>query len=126
MGSMPSALRNLNLLRRLLAEGAMSTGFIPVLSEYRAKGDGSALRSQLFRLSLLLMVVVGGLGAFGAGVIVAFLPGLGVTIAPESAPAHRRPHRWMFPSLHWSPGRRWPKPSSTPLKFSGSVPPRCS
>ena len=69
-----------NLLRRLLAEGAMSAGFIPVLSEYRAKeGDEKALSfaRNFFNLSLLLMVIVSGLGALGAGVIVSVFAWLG-------------------------------------------------
>ena len=92
-----------NLLRRLLAEGAMSAGFIPVLSEYRAKeGDEKALRfaRNFFNLSLLLMVVVSGLGALGAGVIVSVFAWLwGEPIAPEALQLTTDLTRWMFPYI---------------------------
>ena len=92
-----------NLLRRLLAEGAMSAGFIPVLSEYRAKeGDEKALSfaRNFFNLSLLLMMVVSGLGALGAGVIVSIFAWLGgEPIAPEALQLTTDLTRWMFPYI---------------------------
>lgn len=92
-----------NLLRRLLAEGAMSAGFIPVLSEYRAKeGDEKALSfaRNFFNLSLLLMVVVSALGALGAGVIVSVFAWLGgEPIAPEALELTTDLTRWMFPYI---------------------------
>lgn len=92
-----------NLLRRLLAEGAMSAGFIPVLSEYRAKeGDEKALSfaRNFFNLSLLLMVIVSGLGALGAGVIVGAFAWLGgEAIAPEALALTTDLTRWMFPYI---------------------------
>ena len=62
-----------NLLRRLLAEGAMSAGFIPVLTELREKhGDekGFEFARRYFNLALLIMTLVTSLGALGAGLIV--------------------------------------------------------
>ena len=62
-----------NLLRRLLAEGAMSAGFIPVLTELREKegdAEGFAFARRYFNLALIVMTVVSGLGALGAGLIV--------------------------------------------------------
>jgi len=92
-----------NLLRRLLAEGAMSAGFIPVLSEYRAKeGDEKALSfaRNFFNLSLLLMVVVSALGALGAGIIVSAFAWLGgEPIAPEALELTTDLTRWMFPYI---------------------------
>ncbi len=92
-----------NLLRRLLAEGAMSAGFIPVLSEYRAKeGDEKALSfaRNFFNLSLLLMVVVSGLGALGAGLIVSVFAWVGgEPIAPEALKLTTDLTRWMFPYI---------------------------
>ena len=92
-----------NLLRRLLAEGAMSAGFIPVLSEYRAKeGDEKALSfaRNFLNLSLLLMVVVSALGALGAGVIVSIFAWLGgEPIAPEALELTTDLTRWMFPYI---------------------------
>ena len=55
-----------NLLRRLLAEGAMSAGFIPVLTELREKhGDekGFEFARQFINLALLVMTIVSSLGA---------------------------------------------------------------
>jgi len=92
-----------NLLRRLLAEGAMSAGFIPVLSEYRAKeGDEKALSfaRNFFNLSLLLMVAVSALGALGAGVIVSIFAWVGgEPIAPEAQALTTELTRWMFPYI---------------------------
>jgi putative peptidoglycan lipid II flippase len=92
-----------NLLRRLLAEGAMSAGFIPVLSEYRAKeGDAKALSfaRNFFNLSLLLMVVVSGLGALCAGLIVNLFALLGgESIAPEKLALTTELTQWMFPYI---------------------------
>lgn len=92
-----------NLLRRLLAEGAMSAGFIPVLSTYRAQeGDEKALvfARQFFNFSLLLMVVVSGLGALCAGLIVNVFALIGgETIAPEKLALTTELTRWMFPYI---------------------------
>jgi len=63
------AFRIPNFLRRIFAEGAFSQAFVPVLAEYRAKGDISAARAfvdhlaGLFGLILLGVAIVGILGA---------------------------------------------------------------
>lgn len=68
-----------NFLRRLFAEGAFAQAFVPVLSEYRAKGSFAAVKGLVDRvagcLGLTLMVIT-GLAMLGAPVLTAvFAPG---------------------------------------------------
>ncbi|MBF0537462.1 MAG: murein biosynthesis integral membrane protein MurJ [Nitrospirae bacterium] len=70
------AFRVPNLLRELFAEGSMSSGFIPVLTQYRTnKGEGEAV--DLVRVTFSFIVVVIGLicllGIVFAGAIVRFI-----------------------------------------------------
>ncbi len=61
-----------NLLRRLVAEGAMSAGLIPVLSEVREQeGDSAALEfgRRFFNLSLMALTALSALGVLCAGLI---------------------------------------------------------
>jgi len=92
-----------NLLRRLVAEGAMSAGFIPVLSEVREKeGDSEALvfARQFLNLSLLVLALLTTLGVLGAGAIVALFSLLsGQSIAPEAQELTESLTRWMFPYI---------------------------
>ena len=92
-----------NLLRRLVAEGAMSAGFIPVLSEIREKeGDSEALvfARQFLNLSLLVLTGLTAIGVLGAGFIVALFSALsGQTIAPEATQLTESLTRWMFPYI---------------------------
>ena len=92
-----------NLLRRLVAEGAMSAGFIPVISEIRAKeGDSAALAfaRQFLNFSLMVMAVVTTLGVLGAGAIVAVFSAVsGQTIDPEALALTESLTRWMFPYI---------------------------
>ncbi len=65
-----------NLLRSLLAEGALSTAFIPVFSEWLAKkGEKEAKRlaNNVLNILMLLLVVVVGLGIFFAPWYVPYL-----------------------------------------------------
>jgi putative peptidoglycan lipid II flippase len=65
-----------NLLRTLLAEGALSTAFIPVFSEWLAKrGEKEAKRlaNNVLNTLMLLLVVVVGLGVFFAPWYVPYL-----------------------------------------------------
>ena len=63
------AFRIPNFMRRLFAEGSFSLAFVPVLSEYRAKGDREALRDLIDHVTgtlaaiLLVLVSVGMLAA---------------------------------------------------------------
>lgn len=92
-----------NLLRRLVAEGAMSAGFIPVISEVRAKeGDSEAMifARQFFNLSLLVLLVVSALGVVGAGAIVSVFSLLSnQEIQPEARALTESLTRWMFPYI---------------------------
>ena len=73
------AFRIPNLLRRLFAEGAFSQAFVPVLSEYKARGDSGKMRRFVDDVTgtlggILLLVTV--LGVLGAPLIVMlFAPG---------------------------------------------------
>jgi putative peptidoglycan lipid II flippase len=68
-----------NFLRRLFAEGSFSLAFVPVLSEYRQRGDHAALRSLIDAtagalLSVLLIITGAGM-LFAPWVIRLFAPG---------------------------------------------------
>jgi putative peptidoglycan lipid II flippase len=92
-----------NLLRRLVAEGAMSAGFIPVLSDVRQQeGDAAALRfaRQFFNLSLLALTAVSALGVLGSGLIVGLFSILSSEpIDPEALALTESLTRWMFPYI---------------------------
>jgi putative peptidoglycan lipid II flippase len=47
-----------NFLRRLFAEGAFAQAFVPVLSEYRQKGDMAAVRHFIDRIAGCLGMTV--------------------------------------------------------------------
>lgn len=88
-----------NLLRRLLAEGALSIAFIPIFSEYFSKRSREAFH-ETFRVLLsvfsLLLVGVGLLGIAISPLIVGiFAPGFG----PEKAHLTIQLTRWMFPFI---------------------------
>lgn len=68
-----------NFLRRLFAEGSFSLAFVPVLSEYRERGDHAALRSLIDAttgalLSVLLIITGAGM-LFAPWVVRFFAPG---------------------------------------------------
>ena len=73
------AFRIPNFMRRLFAEGSFSLAFVPVLAEYKARGDREALRHFIDHVcgtlaAILLMVV--GLGILAAPAFVTvFAPG---------------------------------------------------
>jgi len=73
------AFRIPNILRRLLAEGALSTAMIPVFSDYMARDDRPELHRMLravLGLSLLALTVTTVLGIIGAPYILqAIAPG---------------------------------------------------
>ncbi len=81
------AFRIPNFMRRLFAEGSFSLAFVPVLSEYRAKGDRVALRDLIDHvtgtLSAILLVLV-SIGIIAAPQVLAiFAPGWLVDGRPE-------------------------------------------
>ncbi len=67
-----------NLLRELFAEGSMSSGFIPVLSEYHVKEGMEGARGLVRKVFTLLVLLVGVITMIG---IVA-APGIISVIAP--------------------------------------------
>ncbi len=68
-----------NFLRRLFAEGSFSLAFVPVLAEYRERGDRAALKSLIDAAAGTLMgvlFIVTAIGVFAAPFILAvFAPG---------------------------------------------------
>ncbi len=68
-----------NFLRRLFAEGSFSLAFVPVLSEYRERGDAASLKSLIDATAGTLMavlLVITALGMLAAPFIVSvFAPG---------------------------------------------------
>jgi putative peptidoglycan lipid II flippase len=54
-----------NFMRRLFAEGSFSLAFVPVLSEYKARGDKAALRDLIDHVTGTLAAVLLVLTAFG-------------------------------------------------------------
>lgn len=65
-----------NLLRRLLAEGAMSAAFVPVFQEMREKeGEKRTwlFASRFLNLALLILLLVSSLGVIGSGILVALI-----------------------------------------------------
>src|ERR1700690_2801738 len=67
-----------NLLRELLAEGSMSSAFIPVLTEYRQKKGEDEARTLVRITSTFIIIVVGLVCLVG----VVFSPAIVAAIAP--------------------------------------------
>ncbi len=59
------AFRIPNLFRRLFAEGAFAQAFVPVLSEYRARGNRQEVRDLIDRVTGALGLVLLGFTVFG-------------------------------------------------------------
>lgn len=68
-----------NFLRRLFAEGAFAQAFVPVLSEYRARGSHAAVKALVDRVAGALgsvLILLTGLVILGAPAVTAvFAPG---------------------------------------------------
>ncbi len=68
-----------NFLRRLFAEGSFSLAFVPVLAEYRERGDTAALKSLIDATAgtlLAVLLVITAIGVAGAPWVVrVFAPG---------------------------------------------------
>ena len=75
------AFRIPNFLRRLSAEGSFSMAFVPVLAEYKARGDHAAVKALVDRVAgtlLAALMVVTALAVLAAPWIMpAFAPGFG-------------------------------------------------
>ncbi|HVQ77673.1 MAG TPA: murein biosynthesis integral membrane protein MurJ [Candidatus Binatia bacterium] len=95
------AFRIPNLLRRLLAEGAISTALIPVFSEYLARGDRAAfvrMVRAVAGMGLVVLVAVSALGVLVASpLVIAMAPGW--TADPPLIDLAVRLTRIMFPYL---------------------------
>ncbi len=68
-----------NFLRRMFAEGSFSLAFVPVLAEYRERGDHAAMKSLIDATAgslLAILAVLTGIGILAAPwFIVVFAPG---------------------------------------------------
>ncbi len=88
-----------NMLRDLLAEGALSMAFVPTLSQYLAKGEhrrAVELTHALFTMLLAVATVVVSLGVLGAPFLVRLLaPGLEAEVSELTI----RLTRWLFPFI---------------------------
>ena len=76
------AFRIPNFMRRLSAEGSFSMAFVPVLAEYKAKGDQAAVKALIDRvagtLSAFLLVLVAAAVLAAPWVVRVFAPGFSV------------------------------------------------
>ncbi len=90
-----------NVLRQLLAEGAVQNGVLPVLTEVRQR-EGEARAREFFRslrgLSLLLLAVVSFLGVVGAPWLVDIFAG-GYRQTPGQFERTVTIARWVFPYI---------------------------
>jgi putative peptidoglycan lipid II flippase len=79
------AFRIPNFMRRLSAEGSFSMAFVPVLAEYKARGDHAAVKALVDRVAgtlLAALLVVTGLAVLAAPWIMpVFAPGFGAGTA---------------------------------------------
>jgi putative peptidoglycan lipid II flippase len=76
------AFRIPNFMRRLSAEGSFSMAFVPVLAEYKAKGDHAAVKALIDRvagtLAAFLLVLTAGAVLAAPWVMRVFAPGFSV------------------------------------------------
>ena len=76
------AFRIPNFMRRLSAEGSFSMAFVPVLAEYKAKGDQAAVKALIDRvagtLTAFLLVLTAGAVLAAPWVMRVFAPGFSV------------------------------------------------
>lgn len=83
------AFRIPNFMRRLFAEGSFSLAFVPVLSEYRAKGDRQALKDLIDHVTgtlAAILLVITAIGVLAAPVVLSiFAPGWMMDERPEFA-----------------------------------------
>lgn len=75
------AFRIPNFMRRLSAEGSFSMAFVPVLAEYKARGDVAATRALIDRvagtLTAVLLVLTGAAVLAAPWIMPVFAPGFG-------------------------------------------------
>lgn len=95
------AFRLPNLLRDLVAEGAVTSAFVPVLSWYRAKGETKEfwrLSQALLARLLLILCCLGIAGSLGAPLIVRLIAP-GFASDPEKLALTVRLTRLLFPFI---------------------------
>ena len=95
------AFRLPNLLRDLVAEGAVTSAFVPVLSWYRAKGAPGEfwkLSQALLCRLLVLLCVLGAVGALAAPLVVRVIAP-GFAAEPEKFALTVRLTRILFPFI---------------------------
>ena len=90
-----------NFMRRLFAEGAFSQAFVPVLTQYRARGDHAAVRLLVARVAGTLAALMGLLVVMALlaspGLVLVFAPGFWSDAAKFELTAHML--RFTFPYL---------------------------
>ncbi len=128
------AFRIPNLFRRIVAEGAASTAFVPVFTSYRTReGDRSAAQAAaaVGGAAVLVLVLLVGAGVLFADPVVSlFAPGFGADPAKRALTVSLV--RWTFPYLllvglaAWAMGtlhsfRRFLEPSLGPILLNMAI-----
>ncbi|RMF25811.1 MAG: murein biosynthesis integral membrane protein MurJ, partial [Deltaproteobacteria bacterium] len=128
------AFRIPNLFRRIVAEGAASTAFVPVFTSYRTReGDRSATEAAaaVGGAAVVVLAVVVGLGVVLADpVVTLFAPGFGADLSKRALTVSLL--RWTFPYLllvglaAWAMGtlhsfRRFTEPSLGPILLNVAI-----
>lgn len=85
------------LLRQLLAEGSLSTAFVPLYASLRERGDDA----DRFASNVLSLLVVLFPGVCAAGILLApwYVPFLASGFAPDKLQLTVSLSRWLFPSI---------------------------
>ena len=101
MDAFQMAFRIPNFLRRITGEGAFSQAFVPVVAEYRLKGDQDATRRLVAgvtgRLGFILLLIT-ALGVIGAPLVIfIFAPGFGFDSPRHDLTVEML--RWTFPYI---------------------------
>lgn len=97
-----------NFLRRLFAEGAFAQAFVPVLSEYRARGDAAAVRHLIDRVAGCLgmsVILVSLLAVVCASADLYICPGFLFWLTGKIRAYHRlNPHHFPLSSANFFGG----------------------
>lgn len=95
------AFRIPNLLRRLVAEGALTSAFVPTFSRYQQEGDSAKLRrfaARMFGTLLVILAAITLLGVLFSPQLVALLA-YGFSVTPEKFDLTVQLNRLMFPYI---------------------------
>jgi putative peptidoglycan lipid II flippase len=128
------AFRIPNLFRRIVAEGATSTAFVPVFTSYRDReGPGEALRaaSAVGGVAMVVLVVLVTLGwVFADGIVSLFAPGFAADPAKRELTVHLTASTFPYLALvgmaAWAMGtlhtfRRFATPALGPILLNLSI-----